>query len=177
MKFIPFLLCLMILFSGCSKTISNPQTIMPLNSEINAVEIKIFMSRAGFMPDSYIVVDKFYECTTEDYIKNDYSVLFNKFLFDFKQSQYSASNNDCDKFSLSNLFFSNNLYSNAKHKSNHSLAVGEFGYTRWDGINHDICFYLVKDGGNISIFFYDPEIKKIVTLTDTELKSCFYWRI
>lgn len=87
---------------------------------------------------------------------------------------YTEEKSDCDDFARLSAAYAALLHSKEGNKT--GLAFGEFWYTRRDGGGHAINCYIVSDGGELALRFFEPQTQSELALTDEEILSCVFCR-
>lgn len=90
---------------------------------------------------------------------------------------WQPEKSDCDDFARFAAAYASLLHAQMGNKS--GLAFGEFWYTRdSDGQGHAINVVVLRDrGGNLFLWFFEPQTQEFVPLTKKEINSCEFCRI
>lgn len=166
--FIPLIVCVVFLAS-CKKSpppVENREFTQLSGNSIIAKLNENFVIADGcsFISDDYkTLVD-------QEWIEKVFIPAF----WDAKQKDgisYRSERADCDDFALFALNVARKL-----PVGKYSPSIGLYSFIRDDGQSHAINIFLLRDGENIKIVYFEPQADKIVTLTETERNNCkFYY--
>jgi hypothetical protein len=174
-KFILFAFFFLFIF-GCSK----PNAKIPNNPhQLTQSQIVDFIERTNnitpFM--GKVLADSVYSLPTREWISTTYSTSLDKFFFSLGNLKWAEDSHDCDNFAVGGLFWAQQLHASMYAKTGKSgLAVGEFWYTRDDLVNHAINIFIIFEDNQYKLVFYDPQLFKIVQLSDVEQFNALYYR-
>jgi hypothetical protein len=118
-----------------------------------------------------------YSLPARDWIDGEFSSALGNLLGQLGFT-YSSEKRDCDDFARMAASYAALLHSKMVPVS--GLAFGEFWYTRSDlngGGGHAINCYVVREGGELGLHFFEPQTQQTINLTKDEIESCSFCRI
>lgn len=168
-----FLALSLIILASCSKQISSPQSIATINRE----DLQAFMG-GSFAPEmGYGIPESLYVCVSESWIKTDFAESFGRYLQIIKEAVPSPTTWDCHNFAEAAKTWADALYDSTPNKpKGAALGCLEFWYNRDIGGGHAINGFLVKDGKNLKIVFFEPQTRQVVLLSKKELDNCLFYK-
>lgn len=138
-------------------------------------ELESALDKAGISfthPNYY--VDRMYVVPTLDWIETDFSEDLRKLQESMGVLGYEQEVNDCDDFARMSAAFANARNRATSGHPKASLTVGEFWYTKDSGGAHAINVFVCDS--DLKIAFYEPQTRRVITITDAEKESCYYVR-
>jgi len=169
------------LFTGCERGTAQTQLTLPHapSRTYSSEDIQQTFFKNGINTGNFIITDNVYVLTTRDWIQSEFSPGLAAFQFQMGINNWKPESNDCDKFTLGTTFYAKWLnHSSPNRKVNASLACGEVFYTNKDTLKgHAINFFIVNQESELKLLFYEPQTRRFVSLTQTELFSIFFWKI
>lgn len=171
---------LTILF-GCKKADDKVVSYPPPTKIISALDASLVMYSTNITCNSHVLADAKYLLPTKRWIEQDFSSGLWQFQTEMGISTWVADANDCDKFSNAASFYAKWLnYSTANRNVSAAIAIGELYYFigGYSNKGHAINFFIILgNDGQLQMVCYEPQTRKIVTLTDAERASVFFWKL
>lgn len=174
-------LCLSLIPVGCgngdnaSAKVSLPP---PPTVTFTPYDIHSSMSNIGINTSVSIVSDGKYVLAKREWVEKEFSSGLSDFQFQFGINHWKEESNDCDKFSGAATFYLRWLnHSSPNRNVNAALAAGEVYYRRTDGQYHAINFFILETGGVLVPTFYEPQTRRFVKLSPSEISSVFFWKL
>lgn len=138
---------------------------------IAANELEIMVAVAGYAPaavNRFSIVDRLYAMPTRNFIEGAFSWALKSFQAFFRVLNWSEEANDCDDFARLAAAFAQILhYLTPGRPPATALAVGELWYVQDSGDGHAINI-AVCGMEPTDVVCYEPQTRKVVTLTATE---------
>lgn len=135
---------------------------------ISGFQIETVLREHGVEPFNQIILDSRYVMTTADYIKGQFTDDMKHNLFVLGRSAYKPQANDCDDFAIEAWA----LARRANPADDSALAFGWLSYeVGGSGDRHLINFWIGKGEKGWTLNFYEPQIGRMVLLTDDEKTS------
>jgi hypothetical protein len=162
--FFCFWLCIIALTTTSCKSIYTASSTYTLMSGSN---VKLFLTVTNkiSIKNSMRMSDELYAIPTAEWVKNEFTPQFKKFLIKYNLMVFRTIENDCDKYSHYGRTVSRIMHKNIKNKPPYTaIPIGELDYMRTKTDAHSINFFIVRDEFNeIKLMFYDPQCQKIIS--------------
>lgn len=115
-----------------------------------------------------VLGDESYALITSNWMTDKFYPWFWELRTQLGLKQYSLKN-DCNKITRAAAQCAQDCHAVSTGSSAHSVAIGEFWYTKEDGENHAV---LTGVFDNAERKFFDAQTGKFVVLTFKEIQSC-----
>ncbi len=120
--------------------------------------------------------DQFYIPVSEKFVDSEISDSIFEILVKNGKS-YKLDQNDCDDFALAGMFVARREYYYTKKETRPvSILFGEFHYITRANDPHAINCFIYKKNNELLLGFFEPQLGRIISLTESEISSCIYWR-
>ena len=182
--FFGLVVCLTILSVGCSKgdaaTTPRPVSLPPPPSRtFSSSEIETAMFGIGINTSTFVISDGRYILARREWVENEFSAGLAVFQFQFGINNWSEESNDCDKFTGAASFYLKWLnHSSPNRNVKASLAAGEVYYKKDSNERyHAINLFILETGGSLTPSFYEPQTRRFVRLSQSEIFSVSFWKL
>lgn len=146
-------------------------------SKLNYGDISNIFQKNGIQTREYFLGDFNYLLPNKVWFFNEFTASLDSLLTFLKTKEYKNESNDCDDFARAGAFLAQTLHSRTSPDSNSGLLIGEFWYRRDDNVPHAINFAIVNEYNEYKLVFLEPQNGKELILSETEKKSCVFWRL
>jgi hypothetical protein len=179
--FIGLVVCLSLLPIGCGNGESNSTKVAlppPPTKTFSSTEIYNSMASIGILTEKAVISDGLYVLAKREWVEKEFSSGLSAFQFQFGINNWNAESNDCDKFSGAASFYLRWLnHSSPNRNVKAALAAGEVYYRTDQGQNHAINLFILEKDGVLTPSFYEPQTRRFVTLSQSEIFSVFFWKL
>jgi len=167
-------LIIIALLSVCLQSCSKRQKTI-LQKQTTKEQISISLHKNAIFPSVGIIYgDNKFTLVTEKWLDYEFIAEW----WDFKKhfgNLYLKESNDCEDHVRGAAFLAQQMH--AKRVYGSGLAFGEFWYQKvLGGVAHAINIVAVEDGDSFQFLFFDPQLSAQVTLTLSEIASCYFVR-
>ena len=183
---IGLVVCLSILTNGCNKGAASavnssdgvnlpPSPTKTFSSE----DIQTAMFKLGINTGNFVISDGNYVLAKREWLETEFSSGLSAFQFQFGINNWNEESNDCDKFAGAASFYLKWLNHSSRNRNvKAALAAGEVYYRRdRDGQNHAINLFILETGGQLTPSFYEPQTRRFVRLSQSEVFSVYFWKL
>lgn len=165
---------------GCKPSETKVVSYPPPTRTIGPADVFAALAATNIAAISLSLPDAIYLMPTLRWIEHDFSSGLYVFQTEMGVSSWVSEANDCDKFALAASFYGKWLnYSSPNRNVSAALAIGEIYYRQggeWSR-GHAINFFVIQSGSELQIVFYEPQRRAVVTLSEVERKSVFFWKL
>jgi hypothetical protein len=145
--------------------------------QFNRVNIARCLAEHGIVPmQALLFADDRFACPKESWVRDTFPGLYRDELIRRDLTKYEEERNDCDDFTRLACVYANQLHNQAVNMTgeyaNTSLAVGEFWYTRDDGVGHALAVFIVSRQGVATPVFFDGTTNLITAPSPQEINTC-----
>jgi hypothetical protein len=179
------------LFVGCSddhsgahpKSVPVPIVAMDKVQLMNRTDLRVELTLRGMQledlgimsDDMYAIPDKKWFVENMPKLSRQVKERWNA-LTPTPMVTFQPDDKDCDDHARNTSSEVRMYYLTARTTPGASLAVGDYYYKTWTGVNHVINFALVRVAeGKFEIMWYDPQEEKFVNLYREEKAQCQYF--
>lgn len=175
-----FLLLLLLLLAACKPSASKVISYPPPTRTISGSDAARALLATNINASSFALPDGKYLLPTLRWVEKDFSGGFWQFKNEMGIATFQPEAWDCDKFAIAASFYAKWLNAASPNRNvSGALAMGELYYWRSgnpaDG--HAINFFVVQVGDSLQIVCYEPQTHSVVTLTEAERQSVFFWKL
>ena len=142
---------------------------------ITSQQLQEFLTESGIQPFTVLIADDNYSLPDPQWILNDFANALRSFQLAMETATYMPEKNDCDNFTRGAAYFADVLHSRTRDVQT-AICFGEFWYTLDAGGGHAINIAVVKNGDVMELMFFEPQTLMQLTLSKTEIESCYAYR-
>ncbi len=165
---------------GCKPSKPGAPSYPPPTRTVFPFEVVTALGETNIAANSFALPDGKYLIPTLRWIENDFSKGLWQFQNEMGISTWSAESNDCDKFAIAASFYAKWLnHSSPNRNIAAGLAIGELYYLKGgvNGQGHAINFIVTLVGDSLQIVFYEPQLRRVVSLSETERGRVMFWKL
>ena len=162
--------------ASTSKSVSYP----PPTRIVEPFEVLAALSGTNITASSFALPDAKYFIPTLRWIQSDFSNGFWQFKNEMGIATFQPEAWDCDKFAIAASFYAKWLNAASPNRNvSAGLCIGELFYRKHGDRTqgHAINFFVVLVGESLQIVCYEPQTHSVVTLTEAERRSVFFWKL
>lgn len=138
-------------------------------------ELRAFLYDLDIAPlGADLIADEAYSLPSPDAIRGEYSSALRALQFYCRAQAWAEQSNDCDDFTRLAAALAQLMQNRTRQGT--ALAVGEFWYRRDAGGGHALLLFIIREGSERKLFFYEPQSCSEVKLSPQEITSCTAYR-
>lgn len=150
----------------------------PPTRSISPMEVTLAMIATNITATSIAIPDAKYVMPTVGWIEREFSHGLFGFQHALGIATFENEAGDCDDFSQAAAFYAKWLNRVSPNRNTEAgLAVGELYYIKDSGGGHAINFIVTLIGDRIQIVFYEPQLRRIVSLSEAERGRVMFWKL
>lgn len=143
---------------------------------LTATQVQDMLSREGITTLNGVTFDRAYAVPEVTWLEGAFSQALLSTESALHTTDWSNSDNDCGQFSLFAKNYAQVLYHNTPGKApNISLAFGVMSYAPQPGHYHALNVVVVSVKGVATVAFYEPQLRRCVTIPRAALESCDFF--
>lgn len=146
---------------------------------LDAVEVSMLLNEKGVRAGMHSVADFKYNLPKKEWVDEEFSKSFLSLKQYLNIDTWTAETNDCDDFARLAASLSQILHYKTAPAAETGLAFGEFYYIARNVVKgpHAINFFIATIDNKPELFFFEPQINRIIVLDQVEIGSCWFWKI